>query len=100
MRAIITEPIYIKTQGGQEYVVRANTQGYENERVWYFPDSTRTISVGFSRPYILSRKETFTVERTVQDREIPLSDVAKVLYDLPLDTEVRGKIIEILNQQC
>lgn len=91
----IREPLYI-TQNGAEYVVRPGTVGVEKNKVVFFYDVTRTASVGFARDFCLENPQMFQVVRTLEDKEIPLKAVAKVLSEFNIGDAPRQMIIETL----
>ena len=84
----VKESIYIQCDGN-EYMVRPNTTGTERKRIVYFPDNTRTASVGFSRDFCLENPQMFSISRNITDREVSLKDAIKVLEQTPMDKETR-----------
>lgn len=89
----VREPLYITSQG-QDYVVRPGTVGVERNKVVYFYDVTRTAAVGYSRTYCLENPQTFSVSKTLSDKEVPVSDVLKVLKDCPLPPHIFEELQE------
>ena len=84
----VKESIYVQCDG-HEYMVRPNTTGTERKRIVYFPDNTRTTSVGFSRDFCLENPQMFSISRNITDREVSLKDTIKVLEQTPMDKETR-----------
>lgn len=85
----IKETVYVKS-GDTEHVIRQGTIGADVKRVVYFPDTTRTVSVGFSRDFCLESPQLFSVSRTLSDSEISLKDVKKLLESTDMDEELRS----------
>ena len=63
----------------QEYIVRPGTVGVERNRTVFFFDTTRTHAVGFSREHCLENPQNFQVSKTLNDKEVQLKDVLKVI---------------------
>lgn len=79
----IKESMYLSCQG-QEYVVRTGTVGVERNKVVFFYDVTRTVAAGFSREFCLQNPQTFSVSRTLNDKEVSIHDVLKVIQESSL----------------
>ena len=88
----VKEAIYIQCNGC-DYIIRPNTIGTERKRIVYFPDNTRTTSVGFSRDFCLENTQMFSISRKISDREVSLKDAIKVLEQTPMDKETRELLI-------
>ena len=84
----VKESIYIQCDG-HDYMIRPSTTGTERKRIVYFPDNTRTASVGFSRDFCLENPQMFSISRNITDREVSLKDAIKVLEQTPMDKETR-----------
>lgn len=87
----IKDSIHILHQG-QEYIVRPGTIGVEKNRVVFFHDVTRTAAVGYSREHCLENPQVFAVSRTLSDKEVSMSDVLKVIRELPLNPQIMGEV--------
>lgn len=93
MDITIKEPLYILQQG-HEYVVRPGTVGVERNRVVFFYDSTRSNAVGFSRDYCTDNPQTFQISRTLNDKEVSLRDVLKVIEECGLSPQQTCQLME------
>lgn len=87
----LKEALYLKNSGTQ-YIVRAGAIGVEDKKVVYFYDNTRTCAVGFPRDFCLENP-MFSITRTINDREVFLKDVLKVIEDIK-DSELRESLID------
>lgn len=87
----VKEAIHVLHQG-QEYIIRPGTIGVERNRIVFFHDVTRTTAVGYSREYCLENPQTFSISRTLSDKEVSVNDVLKVVRELPLNPQLMGEV--------
>lgn len=93
----IKEPVYVR-QDGNSYVVRPSTTGVEKDRVVYFPDVTRNVSVGFSRDFCFEYPQIFSVSRTMTDKEVSVKDVLKIVEAFPMGKEAKESLMQKLSE--
>ena len=92
----IKETLYLHNND-TDYIVRANTMGVEKNKIVYFYDVTRTISVGFPRVFCTENPQMFQVSRTLSDREISITDAVKAIKELRLPPGISQLIEDKLN---
>lgn len=80
---------------GSEYVIKPGTTGVEKNHIQYFFDTNRYAAVGFERGFCLENPQMFQVSKTLNDKEVPVSEVLKVVEEmqLPIDKRVLTALV-------
>ena len=72
------ESFYIRT-GETSYLVPAGSVGVEKQGIYYFYDVTKHNAIGFDRSVCVQDTGLFSANRNVEDREVPISQVLKLI---------------------
>ena len=93
----VKDTLYGK-EGGNSFIVRQGTIGVERDKIVYFYDNTKSMAIGFPRDVCLNTPALFSVQRTIEDREVSVRDVVKIVENARITKDVMDEITtEILS---
>jgi hypothetical protein len=93
---IRTKVTFYAGTGDSEGVIRVGTVGVEKNRIVRFYDVSGKYFVGFSRQDCLENRDLFACTPGINDHEVSVSDVLKVIEDnrgVFRDDATRNRII-------
>lgn len=89
-----TKDVFYVRVNENTLVVRPNTTGVTQDgKVFFFPDVTGTAAIGFPKESCLNLPALFSISRTIEDKEVSLRDVLRVVENSSLDKTTRDRLL-------
>ena len=89
-----TKDVFYVRINDSTLVVRPNTTGVNQDgKVFFFPDVTGTVAIGFPKETCLNLPGLFSISRNIEDKDVSLRDVLRVVETSSLDKTLRDKLL-------